>query len=464
MKKIGKTLTGLALLASLAFSPKAEAQRIVNPFIQPNNTNLNWYGSGDVNNDNVVNWEDVSKMEEIINGSYNPNLKSNDVAEYRTLDRADVNGDGVVNYEDKEILENKLNENVDYLPGEWNKLESKSERENWLQKMLSVDKTDTLEYIPNGFVCGNFERQTRLNFHGNPELGYDKEKGLRDNGRFNIPMYGVDTDAITGEGHGINTTITGDNLNDFWDGYYSEPQNDQQVVPGDFSMNPNREVRINYTYVNHSSGGDYLASVPIVKFQLTNGVPELTWENDDQNVKVFKQRDTTSPEILRESPLENKIYAESPVLNYNVNDENFKSARYSIDERKTWNSLNQNGTKILDLPNGDYKLIIEAEDYFYNTSKDSVNFSVDKPNSLEKNILDSSVKVYPNPVSDYLKFVSEGNKEAQLRVYSIDGKEIENVYDTDGNIDLDVTRYSPGMYLFRYENSDGVKTGKVLKK
>lgn len=267
-----------------------------------------------------------------------------------------------------------------------------------------------------------------------------------------------------GVGHTINSTITGDNLEGFSDGYYSEPQDDQHVVPGMWNMPNNSEVVINHTYVNHSSGGDYLASVPIVKFQLTNGVPELTWENDDQNVKVFKQRDTTSPEILRESPLENKIYAESPVLNYNVNDENFKSARYSIDERKTWNSLNQNGTKILDLPNGDYKLIIEAEDYFYNNSKDSVNFSVDKPNSLEKNILDSSVKVYPNPVSDYLKFVSEDNKETQLRVYSIDGKEIENVYDTDGNIDLDVTRYSPGMYLFRYENSDGVKTGKVLKK
>ena len=74
----------------------------------------------------------------------------------RLNDRADVNGDGVVNNSDRQLLENKLNGTLSYLPGEWNKLITKTERVNWLTKMLAIDKTDELQYIPGEWVCGDF--------------------------------------------------------------------------------------------------------------------------------------------------------------------------------------------------------------------------------------------------------------------------------------------------------------------
>ncbi|MEK6832413.1 MAG: dockerin type I repeat-containing protein, partial [Nanoarchaeota archaeon] len=256
----------------------------VNPFVQPNDSTLNWYGSGDVNNDNIVNGQDLTRLNELIAGTYsNPN-------DIRLNDRADVNGDEIVNSNDLELLAKKRNGVILYLPGEWNKLPTHAEREDWLKKMLAIDKTNNMPYIPEEFVCTGFASQTMLNFHGFGDLGYDESKGLKDNGRFNIPMYYVSVGA-PGFGHAINTTIVGDNVESFNDGFYTEPQNDSHVVPGMQSMPNDCEVTINYTYVlNSLSQGKILDGIPILKFQITNGIPSFTWKNPDTNLNIITQR------------------------------------------------------------------------------------------------------------------------------------------------------------------------------
>jgi len=447
-------------------------EHVVVPFIQPNHSDLNWYGSGDVNNDNTINWDDASKMESIINGSYVPNLNSNDVGEYRTLDRADINGNGTVDYNDKEILEDKLNGLRNYLPGEWDKLGSKSEREEWLQKMLEIDKTDTLDYIGGERVCTDFASQTALNFHGHPELGYNKEKGLKDNGRFNIPMMYVSLALGGGLGHAINTTITGDNLKDFWDGYYSEPQNDQHVVPGMWDMPNDCEVVINYSYTAWSeSQQQYVLAgqFPIMKFELTNGNSEIKWDAELENIynnpdiKIIQQRENNSPEISRSSPLENEVYNENPKLEYNIYDENFKSAKYSLDNGETWNSLSQSGTKNLDLENDNYKLLIEAEDYLYNKSRDSVNFTVNKINSLEEQVLNSKTKFYPNPVSTTATLEHGVGEDINVNIYNTAGQRVysKKENDKDGKVEIDFSDYTPGVYF--YQTNTG-SSGKIIKR
>lgn len=197
----------------------------INPFVQPNDSTLNWYGSGDVDGNNTLNSSDVSTLEKILSGEIVPNLDSDDPVEYRTLDRADVNGDGSVTQEDKQILQNRINGALTYMPGEWNKLQTKQEREAWLEKMLAIDKVDEIPGVPGEFVCDNFAQQLMINFHGFSELGYNSAEGLKDNGRFNIPMTDVNVTS-TNFGHSINFTMTGDNLEEFSDGYYTEPQND----------------------------------------------------------------------------------------------------------------------------------------------------------------------------------------------------------------------------------------------
>lgn len=247
----------------------------INPFVQPNDSTLNWYGSGDVNKDNVLNSQDVTRIAELINETYsNP-------SDIRLNDRADVNGDGVVNTSDRQVLENRVNGVLSYMPGEWNMLTTKSERVSWLTKMLAIDKTDEMPYIPGEWVCGDFARQTILNFHGCGELGFGEKKGLADNGRFNIPLYYAGISI----GHAINITITGDNLETFEDGTYTEPQADYVVIPGMWDMPVNCQVDIRMPFDKNK--WDF---IELINFNLDNSVPSLTWINGDPNLNIIKHR------------------------------------------------------------------------------------------------------------------------------------------------------------------------------
>lgn len=251
---------------------------VINPFIQPNDSTKNWYGSGDANKDNVLNSQDITRIIEIINGTYtNP-------SDTRLKDRADVNGDGVVNNSDRQLLENRINNVINYLPGEWNRLTTKAERESWLTKMLEIDKTDELQYIPGGWVCGDFARQIIINFHGFGELGFEEELGLKDNGRFNIPVYYVSIGA-PGFGHAINVATTGNNIENFQDEKYKESQADYDVVPGMWDMPSNCEVMIKMPFNKNK-----FDLIEIIRFKIENSVPSLIWINEDPNLNIIKQR------------------------------------------------------------------------------------------------------------------------------------------------------------------------------
>ncbi len=277
----GSTVGGLEE-AVLSGNITDDPRWIINPFVQPNDSTLNWYGSGDVNKDNVLNSQDITKIIEIINGTYsNP-------SDTRLKDRADVNGDEVVNNSDRQLLENRVNGVINYLPGEWNKLTTKAERVDWLTKMLEIDKTDELQYIPGEWVCGDFARQIVINFHGFTELGFDENLGLKDNGRFNIPVnYLLIIPRNVGtEAHAINITYTGDNIDILEDGTCSEPQTDWIVTAGMYTGFPaNCEAELKMPYNKNE-----LQLIGIRKFNIENSISSLIWENEDPNINIIKHR------------------------------------------------------------------------------------------------------------------------------------------------------------------------------
>ena len=55
-------LTGILLAAAIVSPLKAQERFIIDNFSQPNDTTLNYYGSGDVDTSNVVSWEDYNLM------------------------------------------------------------------------------------------------------------------------------------------------------------------------------------------------------------------------------------------------------------------------------------------------------------------------------------------------------------------------------------------------------------------
>jgi len=256
----------------------------VNPFVQPNDSTSNWYGSGDVTNDNVVNGQDLTRLNQLIDGTYSdPNDK-------RLNDRADVNGDGTVNNEDKQILGNKLNGSIYYMPGEWNKLTTRAERENWLRKMLAIDETSEIPGSTPNWSCVQYSDQTYINFHGFSKLGDISELlqdspnlNLLDNGRFNLPLYEViivdyDLNGNSVGGHAMNIAILEESALNWNDLSNVEPQNDHiNVQPGeDYIIGTNSKFYI---------CGFHGVRTKYIQYDIKNNIPILLWTNPDVNIK-----------------------------------------------------------------------------------------------------------------------------------------------------------------------------------
>lgn len=255
--------------------------KFINPFVQPNDSTLNWYGSGDVNNDNVLNSQDLDRLVEVINGTYsNP-------SDTRLYDRADVNGDEFVNNDDLQLLSKKLNGTRLYLPGEWNLLPNRAEREDWLKKMLEIDKTSEIPFSSN-FVCFHFSHQTEINFRGYGD-STDISRILREypfdfsnNCRFNIPVVGLvlaDYDSDTG--HGMIAIVLDDEIKNLEDICKIEPQNDNinlQIGQGDLSPYAvNSGVFINGPPITDMTPG--IGTTDYLIYTIKNNISTLTYIN-----------------------------------------------------------------------------------------------------------------------------------------------------------------------------------------
>ena len=165
-----KAAIGVGIFAASVFGGNAVKGQDVytgNPFVQPNDTTLNWYGSGDANGDNTLNYADVERMQDVINWTYTPNTSQDP----RAYDRMDITGDETINNQDLSMLEEHLDENPFFQPRwYWNKLETQEERRDWLGKMLDIDKTNEISQYDEHEVsvrdCRFYSNQTMINFHG----------------------------------------------------------------------------------------------------------------------------------------------------------------------------------------------------------------------------------------------------------------------------------------------------------
>ncbi|TSA38711.1 MAG: T9SS C-terminal target domain-containing protein, partial [Porphyromonadaceae bacterium] len=167
-------------------------------------------------------------------------------------------------------------------------------------KLVKLDDTNTFH---EGWDCSEYSTKFWLKFSGlekasniqNGVYNYDYLSSLinlnTENGLFNLPVYQVETTSTTGERHAINGIFVGDDnpewdsTIDFDDWYFIEPQIDQKVKPGDFSMRNNEGdiVKVERLCYNDLADGtlQYWA-MPVVKFDLhNNSPPTLRWKHPD---------------------------------------------------------------------------------------------------------------------------------------------------------------------------------------
>lgn len=403
-----KLIKGLSafLLAGAFLFPKAQAQEriIIDNFSQPNDTTLNYYGSGDINKDNTITWEDAYRLDSLIKRTFTDPLDD------RLIDRADITGDETIDNQDKQVLEDYLNETIPYLPTHWNKLDS-LEKLNWFTKTEIIDKTDTI----SSTLCTDFTNAFVINYHGFPSLEDvnpdDFKYKISKNNRFNMPVYTVATRATGDHAHAIVGVLIGDNPFNFNHWYFFDPRFRTQAKPGDWNMINNGRVIIKYTWDMLENGGAY--SSDIIKFDIDeNGNPSLTY-NKPGIVPSNPNKDTIPSEISLSIP-------DSSYFNSNVNLE------YLVKENQTfldsvYFDLNGSKTKIecsvpyyavlapvdsisgtipLASEEGEYDLIFCAKDIAKPQSNETIKnikFFIDKT-SPEINI------IYPEN-KDYIKSV-----------------------------------------------------------
>jgi hypothetical protein len=252
--------------------------------------------------------------------------------------------------------------------------------------MFAIDTTSEIPYTSD-WMCGDFSKQTIINFHGFGEIIQDTsliplldpldKYNLSQNGRFDLPVYDV---RLRGPPHhAINSILLGEDPLNWENWYFIEPQNDKEVIIGDWNMSDSSTVGICHTFLMYD---EYFKKFiylqfPFIEFKLTNGIPEMVWYEEGH---VILQR----PEVNSIKPASNSL--ETFVLNSNYP-----------------NPFNSNTKIEYSLPNFDKvklqvyditgKLVQTLVDENQNSGKYSVNF--------DGSNLPSGIYVYRLQVGSY---------------------------------------------------------------
>jgi len=335
----------LGLAGDLNGQTPSEAYNFVgNPFVQPNDTTLNWYGSGDITNNgnkknvpnlyDAINQEDVDRLDSLIAGTFS------DPSDRRLMDRADVDGNEIFDFLDRNLLQSYVNGTTSYLPGHWNFLPTVPERSDWVDKMFAVDKTDT---VTAGSIdpvtgqirdCKYFETRTTRVFNNLSQEDKDILDELysyneEDDNRFNLPLesativtYNVNPDL--NHAHKGNIIAIGNDATNWTHLKGKEPQNDSDYVLGGNLRGDTINFGIKgFPIVGVANGGKGIIAPVYVQYNMLGTNPGEGIVNPNESglhnlgvyLKVISKRDNTNPDVN----IGGEYY--NPNLNVSISDE-----------------------------------------------------------------------------------------------------------------------------------------------
>lgn len=242
---------------------------------------LNYYGSGDMDEDNKYTLNDRNLI-----------LNSTD-------DKADTDLDGNPGTpNDVLTYEMFYTDQIPRLPIHYEYHQTPAEKINAIEKVLAIDQTNTHPPGPN-WTCHQYTFQTEFNTDGVWNLsGAPLNWGVYDstmNGKFNIPIYQVSTKYQNGEAHAINAILIDTNITDLAGSWYAfEPQTDQRQYGGDPSLNDYANIK-KYAYFWSEYVGDYVYSLePIINFDLDGNGQQISYSIPNSNVITSQPIELTS--------------------------------------------------------------------------------------------------------------------------------------------------------------------------
>jgi hypothetical protein len=325
------TILGIVLLVILQIIPLKSQDTtfgpgyriIVNPFNQPNDSTLNYYGSGDVNNDNKIDNNDINSIEYLIGQSVPPTLMQIglSVPTNRQLDRADVNGDKLITIDDKIAIQNYLSsKDKSLLPGRfWNYL-NKEQKLNWVKKMNNVELYFRFNNLfPESWICSTMAIQTIINFSGFKGISNYKDFSFENNGRFNLPIFYIHLDISN---HAVNSILIGTNPRDLNDWYCFDATGGYiERYPGQDKMPVYSKLEFKKFSITLEDG---VVEHTLLVFQLDSLLPRLVGSNPEKILFKNPINDKNVPNISFDSLENNILYSKLPtMIKYKIIDGNF---------------------------------------------------------------------------------------------------------------------------------------------
>lgn len=135
-----------------------------------------------------------------------------------------------------------------------------------------------------------------------------------------------------------------------------------------------------------------------------------------------------------------------------------------------------NADKIFITAGQDYSQIMNSDGFLYATGLNAAGQLGDGTNANKSTLTAvtctalsneefqaaNSIKVFPNPSKDVLKFTS-GEEITKVILYNLLGQEMASKYVNDSEGMLDLSRLNRGSYILRVESANSIKTVKIVK-
>ncbi|WMN07003.1 T9SS type A sorting domain-containing protein [Marivirga arenosa] len=108
---------------------------------------------------------------------------------------------------------------------------------------------------------------------------------------------------------------------------------------------------------------------------------------------------------------------------------------------------------------GDYELVVTQG----NCSATSEVFSFDQEILKANELLENSINLYPNPVSEKMFIDLNTINSVNITIFTLEGKFIDSFKLEKSQTELDMTKYSNGTYLMQFESDKGSITKRIIK-
>jgi hypothetical protein len=237
------------------------------------------------NGENINLSQSWSEDKQLENGDYRYIVKSKDKAGNSSADTLDF----VVDFHTWKYLVNPfVQPNDTTKPIVWNNFSTTDQRSSYFyDRLYNYDKTDTITYIPDQFVCTDFASVLAINFNGYPGLPPDP-RGLYNNNWHNIPMYIIYLSVTGGNSlHTIDGVVVRDDMTDINSWIFTESESDSTYSPSKLKELGAYEIQVNYTRVlDTETQGKVLDNLPMFKFILdgTGKWVDSGYRNPDINL------------------------------------------------------------------------------------------------------------------------------------------------------------------------------------